>query len=167
MIATSKIGNRILMSCPPSSAILGRAATFYGEIPIDRASPRRVESPRKTTMAQDSAFATLRAGEERHAFLLILSDALRPLGDPLDMQEVAARLVGEHLQVNRVGYAELSDRRSTIRREYLRGVSPLAGRDMDGAFGPALREAFQRGETLVVSDVRTDPRFSDAARAIL
>jgi PAS domain S-box-containing protein len=118
-------------------------------------------------MTDDVDFATLRATEERHAFLLNLSDSLRPLNDPLDMQEAAARLLGEHLQVNRVGYAELNDDKSTIRREYVRGVAPLAGQALDGAFGPALREAFGRGETVVVSDVGTDPRFSEPARTIM
>src|SRR5262245_21991706 len=117
-------------------------------------------------MADDLEIATLRASEDRHAFLLRLSDSLRPLSDPLDMQEAAARLLGEHLQVNRAGYAELSDHKSIIRREYVRGVAPLAGQDLDGAFG-SFREAFARGETVVVRDVCTDPRFSDAERAIL
>jgi PAS domain S-box-containing protein len=118
-------------------------------------------------MADDSEFATLRASEQPQAFLLKLSDALRPLGDPLDRQEMAARLLGEHLQVNRVGYAELGAHNLTIRREYIRGVAPLARRRLDGAFGPALQDAFQRGETVVVSDVRTDPRFSESERAVL
>jgi PAS domain S-box-containing protein len=118
-------------------------------------------------MTDDVEFATLRANEERHAFLLGLSDSLRPLNDPLEMQEAAARLLGEHLQVNRVGYAELKDDKSTIRREYVRGVAALAGQALDGAFGPALREAFARGETVVVSDVGTDPRFSEPARTIM
>jgi GAF domain-containing protein len=110
-------------------------------------------------MANELEVATLRASEERHAFLLRLSDALRPLHDPLDMEEAAARLVGEHLNVNRVGYAELADKKTVIRREYVRGVAPLAGQGLDGAFGPALRDAFERGETVVVSDVDNDPRF--------
>jgi PAS domain S-box-containing protein len=118
-------------------------------------------------MADDSEFAALRASEQRQAFLLKLSDALRPLDDPLDRQEAAARLLGEHLQVNRVGYAEVGAHMPTIRREYIRGVAPLAGRALDGAFGPALQEAFRRGETVVVGDVRTDPRFSESARAVL
>ena len=105
--------------------------------------------------------ATLRAGEERDAFLLRLSDALRPISDPLDVQETAARLLGEHLDVNRVGYAEMEDRGYVIRREYARGVTPLAGRGRSGAFGAALRDAFRRGDTVVVNDVRTDPRFTE------
>jgi len=35
----------------------------------------------------------------QRAFLLKLSDAMRPLSDPLGVQEIAVRLVGEYLQV--------------------------------------------------------------------
>src|SRR5262249_47507102 len=49
----------------------------------------------------------LREREEREAFLLRLADSLRPLSDPLAMQEVTALLLGEHLHVNRVTYADV------------------------------------------------------------
>jgi PAS domain S-box-containing protein len=39
----------------------------------------------------------LRAGEERHAFLLKLSDALRPLADPVSVQDTACRTLGQQL----------------------------------------------------------------------
>ena len=52
----------------------------------------------------------------------------------------------------------------TIRREYVRGVPPLAGPGPAGTFGAALRDAYRRGETVVVNDVRTDPRFTDRER---
>src|SRR5215831_5070324 len=118
-------------------------------------------------MADELEVATLRASEERHAFLLRLSDSLRPLSDPLDMEEAASRLVGEHLQVNRAGYAEIESNRTTIRREWVRGVAPLAGRGLAGAFGDELSKAFHRGEDVVVCDVATDPRFSEPQRAIM
>src|SRR5262245_2029084 len=105
--------------------------------------------------------------QERQAFLLRLSDALRPLGDPLDAQEVAARLLGEHLRVNRVGYAEINDRDYVIRREYTHGVTPLVGQGPVGTFGAALRDAYRSGEMVVVYDVSTDPRFTEAERAIM
>ena len=105
--------------------------------------------------------------EERQAFLLKLSDALRPLGDPLDVQEVAARLLGEHLRANRVGYAEIDGRDYVIRREYARGVRPLVGKGPVGTFGAALRDAYHSGEVVVVNDVGTDPRFTEAERATM
>src|SRR5262245_4489964 len=118
-------------------------------------------------MADELEVATLRASEERHTFLLRLSDALRPLHDPLDVEDAAARLVGEHLKVNGVGYAALAEGKPVIRREYRRGGARLDGEGLDRAFGPSLRDAFERGETVVVSDVDSDPRFSDAERAVL
>jgi PAS domain S-box-containing protein len=102
-----------------------------------------------------------------HSFLLKLSDALRPLSDPLDVQEVASRLLGEHLGVNRVGYAEVDGREYVIRREYVRGVAPLVGRGPGGTFGAALSEAYRRGETVVVNDVDSDPRFTEPERVAL
>src|SRR5262249_53491134 len=99
----------------------------------------------------------LRFTEERHAFLLKLSDALRRLHDPADVQETAARLLGEHLGVNRVGYAEMEGNGYVIRREYTRGVAPLAGHGQSGTFGAALSEAYRRGDTVVVNDVSSDP----------
>ena len=46
------------------------------------------------------AETSLRESEERQAFLLKLSDALRPLSDPLLIQEVACRELSEHLHVD-------------------------------------------------------------------
>jgi PAS domain S-box-containing protein len=106
----------------------------------------------------------LRQTEERHTFLLKLSDALRALNDPADVQETAARLLGEHLGVNRVGYAEMEDHGYVIRREYTRGVAPLVGHGPSGTFGAALSEAYRRGDTVVVNDVASDPRFTEPER---
>jgi PAS domain S-box-containing protein len=117
-----------------------------------------------TTLAHRKAVAELRANEERLAFLLRLNDALRPLSDPADVQETAARLLGEHLGATRVGYAEVAGREYVIRREYTRGVPALTGQITVGA---ELRDAFRRGETVVVNDVQTDPRFSDDERVTM
>jgi PAS domain S-box-containing protein len=127
------------------------------------------ETARRTSDAVQQARteAALRESEERHAFLLRLNDALRPLSDPTDMQEIAARLVGEHLRVNRVGYAEIQGNESVIRREYVHGVTPLVGPTPANTFGAALMEAYERGDTVIVHDVRTDPRFTDAERVNL
>ena len=120
-----------------------------------------------TTLEDRKAEVELRANEERLAFLLRLNDALRQLSDPSDVQETAARLLGEHLGATRVGYAEFDGAGYTIRREYTRGVQPLAGRRPSISVGDQLRESLRRGETIVVSDVQTDPRLSDRERATL
>jgi PAS domain S-box-containing protein len=120
-----------------------------------------------SVLEQRKAEAALQASQSRLEFLLRLNDALRPLSDPSEVQETAARLLGEHLQVNRVGYAEIEDREYVIRREYARDVLPLVGQGPLGTFGAALRGAYRRGETVVVHDVRTDPRFTESERATM
>jgi PAS domain S-box-containing protein len=126
------------------------------------------QSGERTWLAaeQARAVAALHANDARLAFLLKLDDALRPLSDPLDVQEVAARLLAEHLQVSRVGYAEIEGRAFKIRREYTRGVAPLAPGSV-GGFGDAMMDSYRSGATVVVNDVQTDPRLTDDERAIL
>ncbi|MCK0532507.1 PAS domain S-box protein [Sphingobium agri] len=46
-----------------------------------------------------------RAAEERQAFLLNLSEGLRDLAEPVEVQKFAQRLLGEYLGATRVGYA--------------------------------------------------------------
>jgi GAF domain-containing protein len=89
------------------------------------------------------------------------------LSDSSDVQEAAARLLGEHLRVNRVGYAEIEGGQYIIRREYARGVAPLVAQGPVRAFGVALVDAYRRGDTVVVNDVRTDPRFAESERTAL
>lgn len=57
----------------------------------------------------DEVEAELREGEERQAFLLKLSDALRPLADPTRIQETASRILGEHLGCDWTYYAEFDE----------------------------------------------------------
>ena len=117
-----------------------------------------------TTLEYRKAEAELRANEERLEFLLRLNDALRPLSDPADVQETAARLLGQHLGTARAGYAELDGSKYMIRREYTSGAPPLAGPRLGVTLSGELHEAFRRGETVVVNDVETDPRLGDDDR---
>jgi len=160
--------------CP----LLIKDGRFIGSFGIHSRSPR-VWTPDEISLAQEvadriwatlehhKAEAELRANQERLAFLLRLNDALRPLSDPAAVLERAARLLAEHLDVTRVGYAELGDAGYVIRHEHTRGVRPLAGRALSGTFGVGLREAYQRGETAVVNDVASDPRFTEEDRAAM
>ena len=100
-------------------------------------------------------------------FLITLNEHLRRIRDPAEVQEVAARLLGEHLHASRVHYAQIDGDEFVIRRSYVDGVAPLTGRGPIARFGTAVVEACRRGETVVVDDVNTDPRFTDADRAQL
>lgn len=68
--------------------------------------------------------AALRASEEQQAFLLALSDEPRPLTAPGDISDAAARRLAERLEVSRVAYRDIRDRKLRIEREYSRGVPP-------------------------------------------
>ncbi len=159
--------------CP----LLVKDGRFVGSFGIHSRSPR-LWTPDEIALAQEvadriwatlehhKAQAELRANEERLAFLLRLNDALRPLSDPATVLETAARLLAEHLDATRVGYAELEGTAFVIHHEHTRGVPPLTGR-LSGSFGAGLREAYRRGETAVVNDVASDPRFTESDRAAM
>ena len=97
-------------------------------------------------------------------FLITLNEQLRPLKDPVAIQEVAVRLIGEHLHASRVNYAHIDGDEFVISRSYADGVPPFAGRGSVARFGKAIVDACRRGETVAVDDVNTDPRFTDAER---
>jgi PAS domain S-box-containing protein len=110
------------------------------------------------------ADAILRANEERQAFLLELSDALRPLVDPVEIQWHACRILGEHLRVDRTYFAEFDYGRESvvIARDYLRADAlSLAGDHPLSIFAP-LMETLRAGCPLVSGDVLTDPLLSEA-----
>jgi hypothetical protein len=81
--------------------------------------------------AEVLARRALAESEERQSYLLALSDALRPLADPIDMQEIAATLLGKRLRAGRAFYYEFDEASGagTIARDYVRrGESSLVGR---------------------------------------
>ncbi|MCP2014691.1 PAS domain S-box-containing protein [Deinococcus sp. HSC-46F16] len=97
----------------------------------------------------------LRASEERQAFLLRLSDVLRPLADPVEIIGAATRLLGEGLGASRAYYAEWPPGTDDveIRRDYAApGLPSLVGRYPIENFR-STDERFREGRTWVVEDV--------------
>jgi PAS domain S-box-containing protein len=109
----------------------------------------------------------LHSREQRLAFLLRFNDAVRPLSDPMQILDVTLRLLGEHLGVSRVAYSVVEGDDFVVLASYEHEVAPVRGRGQIAAFGANLIEAYQRGESVLVTDVRADPRFSDAERTNL
>jgi PAS domain S-box-containing protein len=108
---------------------------------------------------------TLREGEERRAFLLELSDALRPVATPAEIAWVTAERLGERFGLSRVFYAELDGSLMRVERDYTRGVDSIAGEHVLEGFGPDLLRRYHECPIVKVNDVSADPRFSEAARA--
>jgi signal transduction histidine kinase len=108
----------------------------------------------------------LRASEARQAFLLRLSDALRPLAEAADIQSTACRIVGEYLKTDRTYYVELDYVRdiAVVAQDYVRGDAPsLAGTHPMAAFSATLGE-MRAGRPFVGEDAATDPRIRDVDR---
>ena len=108
----------------------------------------------------------LQESESRHAFLLRLGDALRPLVDPTAIQGEASRLLGERLLTDHAYYAEIDEAQGYIlvERNFVRaGVPSTVGRYSLSDFnwvGPA----FRMGGPVVVADTHTSPLIPDADR---
>ena len=108
------------------------------------------------------AEAALRKSEERQAFLLKLSDAMRPLDDAIAIQETASRMLGEHLDVARVGYGEMepNDEFMVVERDWTRpGVPSIAGRFRIDDFGMFFTGPLRAGQIATIEDAASDPRI--------
>lgn len=102
--------------------------------------------------------------ERRRAYLLTLADTLRLIDDPDEILSTASRMMGERLNVARMGYAEIGDDGVVhVRGDWTApGVSSLAGsRFLLDDFGPTLMSYMRRGIDLAVDDVMVDPRTSE------
>lgn len=104
---------------------------------------------------------------ERQAFMLKLTDALRPVDDPGNVIHEACRLLAEELDVDRAYYIEVDEEAGIARveRDFVRGGAPsLAGEHRIEDFGWSV-EILRRGECHVVDDTQTSRIVSEADRA--
>ncbi len=104
---------------------------------------------------------------ESHAFLLKLGDALRPLDDPEDVQEVAADLLGAHLRVNHCHYGEVRGKYVCISHSYADGLPPLTGSFHADDFGKRSMAGYRAGRTQICVNTATDPVFNAEERQSL
>jgi PAS domain S-box-containing protein len=107
----------------------------------------------------------LRQGEERQSFLLKLSDALRPLSTPEEIKVTAMGLVGEFFKADRATYFEIEDDQwVTNPCGYSADGNFMPPRLLLSDFGQPWLDAYAQSHTLSISDVNTDPRFSEQDR---
>ena len=101
------------------------------------------------------------------AFRLRLADSLRPLGDPLEVQQRAAQELGLALAATRVLYANVSDDGAygLVTAEYrVPGVESMLGRHRLAEYGFPLRPELRAGRPLIVDDVAADERLGPDER---
>ena len=105
------------------------------------------------------AEAQRREDDERHRFILGLSDRLRTLSDPVAIMGEASATLGEALAAARVSYGEVDEALDeiTAERDWTDGKAhSITGRFRLSSFGPALVEEARAGRTVVVRDVASD-----------
>lgn len=105
-----------------------------------------------------------RTRDRQKAFLLALSDALKPLADPASIRQVASRMLGQHLRVHRVIYAEISGKHFHVENGYVQGVEQMTGKFRMEDFGFRPEAALESGQTIVIRDVAQDPRIGEGQR---
>ena len=110
----------------------------------------------------------LQDSEDHHAFLLSLSDTLRPLSDPDEIRNAAASALGRRLGAARVAYAEdLGDGTFEVPSNYVDGVATITGRFRYADYVPEMLHELQSGHIRIRSDIANDDRMNAAERATL
>ena len=112
--------------------------------------------------------AALRRSEERQAFLLALSDALRPLAEPIAIKAEATRILAERLGGSRSLYVEVDEGGDSFlaeRDHHVPGAPAVAGRHRLDAFGPESMQRLRAGDTLVDTDVQASTVLDPEHRA--
>ncbi len=103
---------------------------------------------------------------ELNAFRVRLSDALRTLSDPMEIQQTACRMLVEQVGADRSFLTEIDEETGqfVVEPGYQRpGVPPVSGRFSPAAFQPLAAE-YRAGRAAVVQDVNADLRLPDAVK---
>ncbi|GAB4035564.1 ATP-binding response regulator [Spirosoma jeollabukense] len=107
--------------------------------------------------------------EIQQAYLLRLSDALRPLADARQIQRTALQILGQHLQVDRVLYAEVEadEAHFVITDNYVQNNFPqMVGRFRLSDFGKT-PDSQRLGQTLVLADIHQVDESDEHLRSYL
>ena len=108
----------------------------------------------------------LRLVTDRETFRSVFGGATRGLTDEHALKRVASRLLGVHLQVNRVLYAEVEGEGSVvIGSSFVNGVQQIEGTYRLEDYGPKLLATLQSGENVVASDIQSDSGYSESEKA--
>ena len=109
---------------------------------------------------------TLRESEARQAYLLALSDALRPVADAVAVQATVTEMALHYFAADRCHYAEVAGDTITIRRDAARSGLPSVVGEYSLSSMPLFSAALQGGQPLVTADVEASPLINDISRQI-
>ncbi len=124
----------------------------------------------KDVTAQHQVTQRLFESDERHAFLLQLSDAIRPLNDAAAIQATASRSLARQLHANRAMYCEFEGQGAT-RQALIHGMHAVDGLPFPSSVrysdfvSPEVGQVLQAGGTLVIDDTAGESRLDAEMRA--
>lgn len=152
-------------SAVASMAILDNVPRHWsaGEIPFLQETAERTWSAVERARAE----AALRESDERHTFLLRLSDALRPLSGVLDIQSTATRMLAEYLGVAHAYYYELSPDEDLwlVEEGYSAGGAEWPNTFRLSDYGDFIADSLRRGVTVALNDTEHEPGLEESAAA--
>lgn len=106
----------------------------------------------------------LRDNEQIQTFLLRLSDELRPLTDPSQIQEIVTHISMDFFHADRCYYSEVIDGRKIVRRDAAReGLSSIIG---SYTLQARLRTALETGNPVIVENVDDNEVIDPWVRAL-
>lgn len=109
---------------------------------------------------------SLKLVAEADNFRVTLSDAIRPLTTPDEIEAKACEVIGRHLGANRVHYSEVVGDEVVISQAYLDGLRVSSGRHALADYPSILRKNLA-GKTFFTNDHLCDPQFDDAEHLLL
>jgi PAS domain S-box-containing protein len=108
----------------------------------------------------------VREGELRQAYLLELSDALRPLADAVEIQGAVTRTALNYFGADRCYYCELENDNAVIRRDALAQSLPSVANVYPLENLPALKAVLEAGRPFVVENVYTSELVDEPLRQL-
>ena len=144
--------------------VLGTCGIFTDEGRAPTNDERRLLQTLSSTAAlaieRARADEAVRAGASRDRFLAELAIATQPLTSAVELMDTTARLLAEHLKVDRCAYAEVEDETTfVITGNYAPAVPSIIGRWPIAAFGPACVRDMNAGRAYVVTDTDAHPEI--------
>ena len=106
-----------------------------------------------------------RQAQKLQGLLVSLDDAVRRLKDPDEITATSARILGQHLNVDRCAYAEVDAEHDAmvLTGNFTRGTKSIVGRLKLSDFGPEFVRLMHEDKAYVVTDVDTHSPPLDVA----
>lgn len=127
---------------------------------LGRAVPVRMEGETVRWFGTATDIDEQKLSEEMQRFLAQLAERVDVMTDPADILWQTVKLLGKHLKASRCGYAYVKPEadQMTIDRDYCVEAESICGTYSPAQYGPETASSLAHGQTVVVSDTRTDPR---------